>query len=254
MTVAAIQHDIAWEDPPANREQLAPRIAEAAERGARLVLLSELWPTGFSMAAERLAETLEGPSTGFLVDCAARHRAWVGGSVAVRPAEGDRPRNCFVLAAPDGTVHRYAKRHTFTYAGEHEHFEAGRDALTVDVDGVRCTLAVCYDLRFGPDFWDTAADTGCYLVVANWPAARKEHWRTLLRARAIENQTYVVGVNRVGTDPHGAYAGDSAVVDPSGATVADAGGDDCVLVADVDPERVRDSRTRYPFVADRARS
>lgn len=252
MRVAAVQLDIAWEDPTANALRAAPLVAEAAAGDARLVLLPEMWSTGFSMAADRVAEAPDGPSTAFLREQAQAHRVWVGGSVPVRLAGGGgRPGNCFTLAAPDGTVHRYAKRHTFSHAGEDRHYAAGDRTVSVEVEGCRCTLFVCYDLRFGEDFWRTAADTDCYLVVANWPAVRREHWRTLLRARAIENQAYVVGVNRVGTDPHEAYVGDSAVIDPLGTVVAEAGAEPGVVAGDVDPAMVVETRARFRFLPDR---
>jgi predicted amidohydrolase len=251
MTVAAVQLDMAWEEPQANSARAAPFVAAAAERGATLVLLPEMWPTGFSMAADRLAEPPEGPSTTFLVEQAAAQGAWVGGSLPVRLPDHDRPVNCFTLAAPDGAVHRYAKIHSFSHAGEHDHYAAGREHVTVDVDGCRCTLFVCYDLRFADEFWATAPTTDCYLVVANWPSVRRRHWRTLLRARAIENQAYVVGVNRVGRDPHEAYAGDSAVVDPLGELLVEAGEEEGVTMADVDPAVVVEVRRRYRFLQDR---
>lgn len=251
MTVAAVQHDIAWEDPAANRARLAPMVASAVERGARLVLFSEMWATGFSMAVDRVAEAPDGPSTAFLVEQAAAHGVWVGGSLPVRLAGADRPSNCFTLAAPDGSIHRYAKIHTFSHTGEDRHYASGSEHVTVDVAGCRCTLFVCYDLRFADEFWACAPTTDCYLVVANWPAVRGEHWRTLLRARAIENQAYVVGVNRVGHDPALVYDGDSAVVDPLGEVVVTATGEQSVLVADIDPKTVAETRETYRFMADR---
>ena len=251
MTVAAVQLDVAWEDRQANTARAAPLVAEAAERGATLVLLPELWSTGFSMAADRLAEPPDGPSTTFLVERAAAQGVWVGGSLPIRLPGHDRPVNCLTLAGPDGTVHRYAKIHSFSHAGEHDHYAAGREHVTVDIDGCRCTLFVCYDLRFADEFWATASTTDCYLVVANWPAVRRDHWRTLLTARAIENQAYVVGVNRVGRDPHEHYDGGSAVIGPSGLVVAEAGAEEGVTVADVDPAAVAEARRDYRFLQDR---
>jgi predicted amidohydrolase len=149
-------------------------------------------------------------------------------------------------------VHRYRKIHPFSYSGEHERYDAGDQLTTVDVDGVRCSLFVCYDLRFADEFWAVADRTDCYLVPANWPAARREHWRTLLRARAIENQAYVVGVNRVGEGGGLAYAGDSAIIGPFGEELADgADAGEAVLLADVDPAHVAEVRARYPFLSDR---
>lgn len=252
MKVAAIQHDIVWEDPSANFARLAPRIAEAAAAGARLAVLSEMYSTGFSMHTERTAEPVGGPSAQFLMTQALTHGLWVCGSVPeVHPGD-DRPSNCLVLAAPDGTVHRYRKIHPFTYGGEHEKYAAGDTRVTVDIEGVRCTLFVCYDLRFADEFWDRAPDTDCYVIVANWPAPRRDHWRTLIRARAIENQAFVVAVNRVGHGGRLEYAGDSAVIGPFGEVEAEADSPlEITLFADVDPARVATTRARYPFLPDR---
>ncbi len=128
---------------------------------------------------------------------------------------------------------------------------AGDRFLTVDVEGVRCTFFVCYDLRFADEFWVRARETDCYVLPSNWPAARRDHWMTLLRARAIENQAYVVGVNRVGQGGRLTYAGDSMIVDPFGELCAQAGDGEAILTADVDPERVRSVRAEYPFLQDR---
>jgi predicted amidohydrolase len=163
----------------------------------------------------------------------------MAGSVAVRDGTTTSPLNAFCLVAPDGTLHRYDKIHPFTYAGEHERFGAGDRFVTVDVEGVQVTLFVCYDLRFADEFWATARDTDAYLVVANWPSTRRHHWRTLLDARAIENQAYVVGVNRVGTGGGLDYTGDSRIVDPLGEVVAGGAMRETILLADLDTEVVR---------------
>ncbi len=252
MLVAAIQHDIVWEDPAANFARLAPRIAAAAGAGARLVALTEMYATGFSMATERTAEPIDGPSTEFLVAQAAATGAWVCGSVPALSGPGaDRPHNVLVLAAPDGTVHRYAKIHPFSYGGEDRHYAAGDRHVTALVEGVRVSLFVCYDLRFADEFWGLAADTDCYVVVANWPAARRTHWQALLQARAIENQAYVVGVNRVGEGGGLAYSGDSRIVDPLGELLATGAIGETTLLAEVDPARVAEVRATFPFLQDR---
>ena len=256
LTIAGIQADLAWEDPPTNHARLAPRIATAAEGGADLVLLPEMFPCGFSMDTEKTGEPVDGPSTQFLVEQAAATGAWVGGSLPERRDGEPRPYNTFVLAGPDGTVHRYAKVHPFTYAGEDEHFAAGDQLVTVTIGDVRCSLFVCFDLRFADEFWQLADDTDCYLVPANWPAPRREHWTALLRARAIENQAYVVGLNRVGEGRRrdgGAlpYAGDSMIVDPLGRVLVHAAEVETTVQADVDPQVVADVRGRFPFLRDR---
>ena len=256
MKVAAVQHDIVWEDPAANFAHLAPMIAEAAGAGARLVVLSEMYSTGFSMDGERLAEPVGGASTRFLAEQAVAHGVWVCGSLPERPDGQELPFNRLVLAAPDGALHRYAKIHPFSYSGEHEHYAAGTDHVVVDLEGLRVALFVCYDLRFADEFWALAPDVDAYVVPANWPASRREHWCALLVARAIENQAYVVGVNRVGDGAGLAYAGDSRIIDPRGRIVAEApapGGEpaEAVLIAEVDPAVVAETRRRFPFLSDR---
>ena len=252
MRVAAIQHDVAWEDPPANHARLTPLIAEAADAGARLVVLTEMYATGFSLAANQIAEAADGPSVAYLADRAAEHGLWVAGSVPVRDQPDALPVNRMVVAGPDGQNHHYDKLHPFTYAREHEQYRAGDRPVTVDIEGVRTSLFVCYDLRFSEEFWDLAAHTDLYLVVANWPESRRYHWSTLLRARAIENQAYVVGVNRVGEAEGLTYAGDTVILDPLGEPVAEATeGAEEVVVADVDPARVAEVRAAFPFLPDR---
>ena len=250
MKVAAIQHDIEWEDGAATRKRLTPLIAQAATAGARIIALTEMYATGFSMHPERIAEDEGGPNEQFLIDQAREHNAWLVGSIAQRSVSG-KPRNVAVLAAPDGTVHRYAKIHPFSYAGEHERYDAGTEFLTVDVEGLRVSLFVCYDLRFADEFWALGPGTDLYVVVANWPAPRREHWRTLLRARAIENQAYVLGVNRVGAVKDLDHVGDSAIIDPLGRTLAQASIGEAVLVAEVTPALVHKVRETLPFLRDR---
>jgi predicted amidohydrolase len=155
------------------------------------------------------------------------------------------------VAQPDGTVHRYAKIHPFSFAGEHERYAAGTDFLTVRLDGLRVSVFVCYDLRFADEFWGLAGDTDLYVVPANWPQPRHEHWRALLRARAIENQAYVLGVNRVGAVADLPHAGGSALLDPLGQRLFEGDADERVLLGDVDPATVEGIRTKYPFLADR---
>ena len=251
MRVAAIQHDIAWEDRAATLARLEPQLRAAAAAGARLVVLPEMFPTGFSMEPERVAEPEGGPTTDWALVQAAELNVWLAGSVPIKPAGGGRPVNRLLIAGPGGELHHYDKIHPFTYSGEHEHYAAGTSRITVDVDGVRVTPFVCYDLRFADEFWAEAQGTDCYVVVANWPAARRAHWQALLVARAIENQAYVVGVNRVGEGGGLTYAGDSRIVDPLGEILTGGAGGETILLAEVDPDVVAATRKRFPFLADR---
>jgi predicted amidohydrolase len=255
MRIAAVQHDIVWGDRAANFERLAPMIAAAAAGGARLVLLSETFSTGFAVDDPDLGEPEGGPSAQFLMAQAALHQIWVAGSCPEIPAHSDpadrRPANSFVVAGPDGTVHRYHKIHPFTFGGEHKHFRAGGPFGQVEIEGVRIALFVCYDLRFADEFWGLAPTTDLYLVPANWPEPRRSHWMALLQARAIENQAYVVGCNRVGEGGGLRYSGDSRIVDPLGELLATGSQGETILFAEIDPAKVADVRDRFRFLPDR---
>jgi predicted amidohydrolase len=249
--VAALQCDIAWEDRKANLERLVEQVAAAADLGARLALLPEMFATGFSMSTDVVAEGPDARTATFLREQAATRGIWVGGSFACRVPGTPRPFNRFLLAGPDGVEVHYDKVHPFSYGGEDEYYSAGSERITVDIDGVRVTPFVCYDLRFSDWFWESAAVTDCYVVVANWPAARRAHWRALLVARAIENQAFVVGVNRVGHGGGLDYDGGSIVVEPFGEIRAEAGSEEQLLLAGIDADLVSSVRERYPFLADR---
>lgn len=250
MKVAAIQHDILWEDAPSTRERVRPWVAQAAASGAGLIVLPEMFATGFSMSPERVAEDEGGPTEQFLLEQARTYGVHVVASIAQRGPDGNY-RNNAVLARPTGEVVRYAKIHPFSYAGEHERYAAGDGWVTTRIGDLRTTLFVCYDLRFGDEFWALAADTDLYVVPANWPAVRQAHWRALLQARAIENQAYVIGVNRVGLARDLPHAGGSVVFDPSGVALAEAGAAEGLLLAEVEARVVADTRRNFPFLADR---
>jgi predicted amidohydrolase len=261
MKIAAIQHDIVWEDGAATRSRLGPLIGQAAAAGARLIVLTEMYATGFSMNPDRIAEPPGGANEQFLIEQAAGHGVWLLGSIAQwadrdpdtpgTERENRRAQNVAVLAGPDGQLHRYAKIHPFSYAGEDRHYRAGSELLTVVVEDLRVSVFVCYDLRFADEFWVLAPGTDLYVVVANWPEPRREHWRALLRARAIENQAYVVGVNRVGVGDDIRYAGDSVILDPLGRPLAEASLAETVLTVEADAGEVKRIRDRFPFLADR---
>lgn len=249
MQIALVQMDLAWEDVPENHRRARRHLEESQRRGARLALLPEMFSTGFSMDSGRIAQAPGGPSETFLRDTARELSLWI---LASFPEAGQpRPRNMAVLAAPDGSVTRYAKIHPFTYGGEHRVYSGGDRVVTIDVEGVRVTPFVCYDLRFPEPFRLAAAETDLFAVVANWPDARREAWRTLLRARAIENLCYVAGVNRVGAGGGLRYAGDSALISPFGDVVIEGSDDEAVLVCEVDANAAREARAKFPALDDR---
>jgi predicted amidohydrolase len=249
MRIAAVQHDIVWEDREANFARLAPQVARAVGAGAELVLLTETFSTGFSMTPG-IGEPEGGPSSQFLSRQAAEHGVWVAGTCPEVSEDGELPYNSFVLAAPDGGTHRYRKLHPF--ADERDRFRSGEGPVTVQVGDLRVTPFICYDLRFANVFWQTGPDTDVFLVPANWPSPRRQHWTTLLQARAIENQAYVVGCNRVGTAGDGTeHTGDSRIISPGGELLATASGVETIVLADVDPAEVAATRERFRFIADR---
>jgi len=247
--IALLQSDIAWEDVAENHRRAARLLSEAAAGAARLAILPEMFSTGFSMDARRIAQPPGGPSESFLREQASSLALWILASI---PEAGEpSPRNMALLVSPSGSVVRYAKIHPFSFAGEHKHYAAGDRVVTAEVEGVRVTPFVCYDLRFPEPFRAAAADTDLFAVVANWPDERREHWRTLLRARAIENQAYLAGVNRVGDGGRLHYAGDSAAISPLGETLAEGNDGEVVLFSEIDVAAVGKLRARFPALNDR---
>jgi len=255
MKIAAIQHNIHWLDREANFAHLETLIASAAKDEARLVVLSEMFSTGFAMGEKwmnELPEPFNGPSAQFLQRMAQKFSVWVGGTCPELSETNEAlPGNTFVVSAPDGALTRYVKIHPFTYSGEDKWFRAGSNTVMLSIEGITVALFVCYDLRFVEEFWNCAEETDVYLVPANWPESRREHWLALLQARAIENQAYVVGVNRVGSGGSLAYSGDSRIFGPLGEVLAAGGATEEILFADVTKEHVAKTRQSFPFMKDR---
>lgn len=251
MKVAAIQHDIAWADRDANFHHLEQLIRQAVQQGAEFVILSEMFSTGFVVDRDDIGESTGGPSSRFLSRMATELNVWLCGSCPEIEQDDSRPFNSLVVAHPNGTTDRYRKIHPFTYGGEDKHFRAGSDFLTINVNGLRVSFFVCYDLRFADEFWALAHDTDLYVIPANWPESRREHWMSLLTARAIENQSYVVGCNRVGDGGGLHYSGDSLMIDPQGIVLAKGNAGEVVLLAEIDAARVAETRQRFPFLRDR---
>jgi len=247
--VALIQMDLAWEDVSENHRRALAHVTRAKERGARLAVLPEMFSTGFSMDAQRIAQPPGGPSETFLRQTARSLDLWI---IASLPEAGDpAPRNMAMVVSPDGAVTRYAKIHPFSFAGEDKVYAAGDRVVTLEIEDFRVTPFVCYDLRFPEPFRAAAEETDLFVVIANWPSERREHWKTLLRARAIENLAYVIGVNRVGEGGKLHYAGDSLAISPWGETLTEGGPEEAVLLCEVDPAAVKDARVRFPALKDR---
>lgn len=264
LTITLIQTDLKWEDKTANLSHFEARI-ESLKEPTELVILPEMFSTGFSMEPERLAETMDGPTLRWMADIAARKRIILTGSVIIE--ENKHYYNRLIWMLPNGQFAYYDKRHRFAYAGEDQHYTAGTKRLVASVKGWRVLLMVCYDLRFpvwsrqtpqeaaaGEATGDVSTPNLEYdllLYVANWPERRTHAWKTLLQARAIENQCYVAGVNRIGNDGHDiAHSGDSMIIGPLGETMYHAGVKDETFTLTLQKDDLTKVRQRFPFWRD----
>jgi len=260
LRVSMVQGATRWRDPAGNRAYYGELIAPL-HGITDLVVLPETFTSGFSNDAIGDAETMDGPTVAWIREQALRLDAAVTGSVQLRTDDGPLQNSVYnrmLFATPDGGLAHYDKRHLFRYAKEHERYAAGSERLSVDWRGWRICLQVCYDLRF-PVFSRNRFDVerpgqldyDVLLYVANWPSARAYPWKTLLRARAIENLSYVVGVNRVGTDGNGLhYAGDSAVIDFLGAPVSECTDEELVVTTTLQMAALQGHRERFPAMLD----
>ena len=247
--LSIVQQPLAWQDAEANRAHFSRVLAPLA--GATdLVLLPEMFTSGFTMQPEVHAEAADGATRAWMLQQAKLLDAAVGGSVAVN--DQGRYYNRFMLATPHGELHRYDKRHLFRMGGEHRHYSAGGHAQVFEWRGIRICPLVCYDLRF--PVWSrrrAALEYDLLTYSANWPAVRRHAWMTLLRARAIENQAFVAGVNRVGDDGSGvAHAGDSVIVDFAGQPLAELGDRAAVDTVPLDLAALRAWRDKFPAHLD----
>ena len=247
LRVTMIQSDLAWQDPATNRRSLAAHFRGLAGH-TDLIVLPEMFTTGFSMEASSLAETMAGATVAWLREESAAVGCAITGSLIVE--EGGKHYNRLVWATPDGGFAHYDKRHLFRMAQEDRHYAAGDQRLVVTLKGWRVCPLVCYDLRF-PVWSRNRGDYDVLLYVANWPSRRRAAWSALLRARAIENVAYVVGVNRVGKDGNGAsYTGDSVALDFLGQVLGGERGGDFVETVVLDRESLATFRRDFPAHLD----
>ena len=246
MRITILQRNIEWANPALNIQRADEAISRNA--GADLYVLPEMFSTGFCTQPDGIAESSESDTLRWMQRKAAEMNAAIAGSVAIEQ-EG-RYYNRFYFVKPDGSVAHYDKKHLFTYGGEHLRFTAGEERVVVEWRGVRILLEVCYDLRF-PIWARNRGDYDMILYVASWPTPRVAAWSALLVARAIENQCYVAGVNRVGTDPACEYCGGSVVIDPYGKRIATcADGVECEATAEVDMAALEAFREKFPVLRD----
>lgn len=246
MKITLIQTDLLWNDSAGNRARFEQKIAEAGS--ADLIVLPEMFSTGFCTQPRLAAEPLGGETLPWMKRIAQKTDCALAGSVAVE--ENGNYFNRFYFVKPDGSVSQYDKRHLFTYGGEHKEFTAGDKRVIVEYKGWRILLQICYDLRF-PVWSRNRNDYDLALYTANWPTPRVDAWSALLRARAIENLCYVAGINRTGTDPNCSYCGKSALLDFKGQTLADVEpGKEALLSAELDADALRDFRKNFPALQD----
>lgn len=246
-----IQTHLHWEDKAANLAMLEQKLATLTTP-REIVILPEMFSTGFSMQPEILAETMDGPSVQWMKNMAARYRIILTGSLIIR--EGDDYFNRLLWVQPNGQIGYYDKRHRFAFAGEDEHYTSGNKRFIAQVNGWKINLQICYDLRFPVWARQQVHETPEYdvlIYVANWPERRNHAWKTLLTARAIENQCYTIGVNRVGADGNGiAHSGDSMVVDPLGSVLYQQSQQEDIHTIALQQSTLQDVRTRFPFWKD----
>ncbi|MFO0752056.1 MAG: carbon-nitrogen family hydrolase [Thermodesulfovibrionales bacterium] len=252
MKIALIQMDSVWEDKRENLEKAARFTRKASEEGCDLIIFPEMFSTGFSMNLPVVAEEGYGETPSFLSRIAEAYSInLIAGFAMIVPGD-TRARNMAVVFTRQGRpTATYTKLHPFCLAGEERRFIPGDGPSTFTVEGVPCSLFICYDLRFPEVFRMMAREVHAFFVIANWPDSRQEHWETLLKARAIENQCFVIGVNRTGTDGNGLrYPGASAIYGPSGSLIISGGENEEFLTGEIDPAEVTALRAAYPFLQD----
>jgi predicted amidohydrolase len=256
LTITLIQANLAWEDKATNLQRFEEKINSIREK-TELVILPEMFNTGFSMHPEVLAEKMDGETIGWMKKIAMSKKIIVTGSLMIE--ENGKYFNRLIWMLPDGTFGLYDKRHLFAFGHEDQYYAAGNKRLIASVKGWKINLQVCYDLRFpvwarqqgDPGSAETHTEYDVLIYVANWPERRIVAWKTLLQARAIENQSYVIGVNRVGEDGHSIYhSGDSMIIDPLGEILYQKTGEEDIFTYTLQKERLEDVRAKFPFWKD----
>lgn len=247
MKVAVIQSPLVWEDPKLNRNYFEAKINTIVSE-VDLIVLPEMFTTGFTMQAEAVAETMQGQTMLWLQSLAKARKCAITGSLIV--TEDGKFYNRMVFVFPTGEVQQYDKRHLFTLAGENVVFTAGTEKIIIEYKGWKICPLICYDLRF-PVFSRNTENYDLLIYVANWPKTRINAWDTLLKARAIENMSYTIGVNRLGVDGTNLeYVGHSQIVDYLGNSVLEPQKGEGVFIAELDKNRLLDTRKKLDFLKD----
>jgi omega-amidase len=249
LSFTLVQAPLAWQNPNENLAYFTP-IINTLKGKTHVVVLPEMFSTGFSMQASSLAQTMQGPTLQWMAEMASQNGVIIAGSVII--TENNKYYNRLIWMQPNGTAHTYDKRHCFSLAGEDKVYTAGTEKVIVQANGVKVNLQICYDLRF--PVWSRQTKTNAYdvlLYVANWPSKRIYAWQQLLIARAIENQCYIVAVNRIGTDANNNdYNGQSCIVNPLGNVLFNAMDKECVYTYTIDTNTLTEVRQSLPFLND----
>lgn len=251
LTVSVVQFDLAWQNPEANRSRIRRHLDSLEDTD--LIVLPEFFSTGFYENPREKYETMDGDTVAWMSSTAREMDAVVTGSVVMQVEQDGSPvyLNRMLWARPDGTLDWYDKRHLFRFGGEHHHYTAGNARKVIGHKGWLIALFVCYDVRF-PVWCRNRGDYDVALYVANWPHARQYAWDTLVRARSIENQSYVLAVNRVGRNPAGEiYRGGSAILDSTGMPLTLCGESEIVQTATLSRVRLDEFRSAFPAAMDR---
>jgi predicted amidohydrolase len=247
MKVALVQLPLVWEDPKSNRVNIEQKI-NAIESGTDLIVLPEMFTTGFTMQPERVAETMNGETIQWMQSLAKAKNAAITGSLII--VEEGKYYNRLVFVFPTGEIQQYDKRHLFTLAGEDGVFTSGTSKVVIEYKGWKICPLICYDLRF-PVFSRNTENYDLLIYVANWPKTRINAWDTLLQARAIENMSYTIGVNRLGVDDNNLeYVGHSQVVDYLGNLVIEPQTTEGVFITELDKDSLRETRKKLNFLKD----
>jgi len=248
MKIALVQYSPAWEDKEANKKKILSLLHDV--KGVELFIFPEMTLTGFTMKSKEMSETINGNSFRFFSSIAKEKSTNIFAGIIER--RNTRTYNTLIHIKPDGNLLKlYRKIHPFSYSGENEYYNAGTKPAYTNIKNWKIGLSICYDLRF-PELYRKYGKKGTHLIVniANWPDTRIEHWRILLKARAIENQCYIAGVNRVGKDPKLNFVGFSSVFDPMGKEIAAVENEEKVIIVELDKNYVNEVRTKFPFLDD----
>jgi predicted amidohydrolase len=251
MKIASIQLNIEWENKARNLTRAERFIDVAKKDGCDLIVFPEMFNTGFSMNVKDICDPPDSPTVQSLSKLAKTYCINVIAGYAER-AEEEKGKNVALVIDKKGEIKaKYVKNHPFSFENEHEYFVPGSEQVLFNIEGAKCSIFICYDLRFPELFRKVAKEVDIIFVIANWPETRQEHWESLLKARAIENQCFIVGVNRIGMDGNElVYGGGSHVYNPLGQDLSCGGKAQEYIVTDININEVREVREKFPFLQD----